>query len=103
MLWCEGPCWFGDGRYLLWSDIGNDAIMRWDEVTGQTTIFRQPSHNSNGNTRDRQGRLITCQHDTRTVTRTEYDAFDDARGSVRRKPRLLSILLRLSSPCRRRR
>jgi gluconolactonase len=71
--WCEGPVWFGDGRYLLWSDIPNDRIMRWDEETGATSVFRKPSHNANGNTRDRQGRLVTCEHDTRCVTRTEYD------------------------------
>lgn len=71
--WCEGPVWFGDGRYLLWSDIPNDRIMRWDEVTGQVSAFRQPSNFSNGQTRDRQGRLITCEHGGRRVTRTEYD------------------------------
>jgi len=71
--WCEGPVWFGDGRYLLWSDIPNDRIMRWDEETGVTSIFRKPSNNANGNTRDRQGRLVTCEHDARRVTRTEYD------------------------------
>ena len=69
----EGPVWFGDGRYLLFSDIPNDRIHRWDEITGQTTIWRSPSHNSNGNTRDRQGRLLTCEHDTQRLTRTEYD------------------------------
>jgi gluconolactonase len=71
--WSEGPVWFGDGRYLLWSDIPNNRIMRWDEETGQTSIFRKPSNNANGNTRDRQGRLVTCEHDARRVTRTEYD------------------------------
>jgi gluconolactonase len=71
--WAEGPVWFGDGRYLLWSDIPNDRIMRWDEETGAVSVFRKPSHNANGNTRDRQGRLVTCEHDTRRVTRTEYD------------------------------
>ncbi|WP_170476553.1 SMP-30/gluconolactonase/LRE family protein [Ruegeria arenilitoris] len=71
--WCEGPVWFGDGRYLLWSDIPNNRIMRWDEVTGKTSAFRQPSNFSNGQTRDRQGRLITCEHGGRRVTRTEYD------------------------------
>jgi gluconolactonase len=71
--WCEGPVWFGDGRYLLWSDIPNDRIMRWEEETGAVSVFRKPSHNSNGNTRDRQGRLLTCEHETRRVTRTEYD------------------------------
>ncbi|ARP80601.1 gluconolactonase [Bordetella genomosp. 8] len=71
--WAEGPVWFGDGRYLLWSDIPNDRIMRWDEATGQVGVFRGPSNNANGNTRDRQGRLITCEHGGRRVTRTEYD------------------------------
>src|SRR5436853_6827657 len=73
MRWCEGPVWFGDGRYLLWSDIPNNRIMRWDEETGAVSVFRKPSNNANGNTRDRQGRLVTCEHDTRRVTRTEYD------------------------------
>jgi gluconolactonase len=73
MRWCEGPVWFGDGRYLLWSDIPSNRIMRWDEETGAVSVFRKPSNNANGNTRDRQGRLLTCEHDTRRVTRTEYD------------------------------
>src|SRR5437762_12306050 len=71
--WNEGPVWFGDGRYLLWSDIPNNRIMKWDEETGAVSVFRKPSNNGNGNTRDRQGRLLTCEHDTRRVTRTEYD------------------------------
>jgi gluconolactonase len=71
--WSEGPVWFGDGRYLLWSDIPNNRILRWDEETGTVSAFRQPSNNANGNTRDRQGRLVTCEHDSRRVTRTEYD------------------------------
>jgi gluconolactonase len=71
--WSEGPVWFGDGRYLLWSDIPDNRIMRWDEETGAVSVFRKPSNNSNGNTRDRQGRLLTCEHDARRVTRTEYD------------------------------
>jgi gluconolactonase len=69
----EGPVWFGDGRYLLFSDIPNDRILRWDETTGGISVFRSPSHYANGNTRDRRGRLITCEHDTQRVTRTEYD------------------------------
>ncbi len=69
----EGPVWFGDGRFLLWSDIPNDRIMRWEEETGAVSIFRKPSHYANGNTRDRQGRLVTCEHDTQHLTRTEYD------------------------------
>ena len=71
--WAEGPVWFGDGRYLLFSDIPNNRILRWLEDTGEVTIFRSPSNYSNGNYRDRQGRLLTCEHDTRRLTRTEYD------------------------------
>ncbi|EJN08830.1 SMP-30/gluconolactonase/LRE family protein [Herbaspirillum sp. YR522] len=71
--WVEGPVWFGDGRFLLFSDIPNNRIMRWDEATGQTSVFRQPSNFSNGLARDRQGRLLACEHLTRRVTRTEYD------------------------------
>jgi gluconolactonase len=71
--WSEGPVWFGDGRYLLWSDIPNNRILRWDEETGTVSAFRKPSDNANGNTRDRQGRLVTCEHDSRRVTRTEHD------------------------------
>jgi gluconolactonase len=71
--WTEGPVWFGDGRYLLWSDIPNSRIMRWDEETGEVARFRSPSNLANGNTRDRLGRLVTCEHETRRVTRTEYD------------------------------
>src|SRR6478672_4529710 len=73
MRWSEGPVWFGDGRYLLWSDLPNNRIMKWDEETGRVSVFRKPSNNANGNTRDRQGRLLTCEHDSRRVTRTEYD------------------------------
>src|ERR1700745_2830881 len=71
--WAEGPVWFGDGRYLLWSDIPNKRILKWEEETGAVSVFRKPSNNANGNTRDRQGRLVTCEHDARRVTRTEYD------------------------------
>jgi gluconolactonase len=73
MRWSEGPVWFGDGRYLLWSDIPNNRIMKWEEETGAVSVFRKPSNYANGNTRDRQGRLLTCEHDARRVTRTEYD------------------------------
>jgi gluconolactonase len=73
MRWAEGPVWFGDGRYLLWSDIPNNRLMKWEESSGAVSVFRAPSNFSNGNTRDRQGRLVTCEHDTRRVTRTEYD------------------------------
>ncbi len=71
--WTEGPVWFGDGRYLLWSDIPNNRLLRWSEDTEVVSVFRSPSHHCNGNTRDRQGRLISCEHGTRRVTRTEYD------------------------------
>ncbi|HXD46067.1 MAG TPA: SMP-30/gluconolactonase/LRE family protein [Pseudolabrys sp.] len=71
--WGEGPVWFGDGRYLLWSDVPGDCIRRWDEETGAVSYFRKPSNHSNGNTRDRQGRLVTCEHLSRRVTRTEHD------------------------------
>jgi gluconolactonase len=71
--WCEGPVWFGDGRYLLWSDIPNNRILKWEEETGAVSLFRKPSAHANGNTRDRQGRLVTCEHAGRRVTRTEYD------------------------------
>jgi gluconolactonase len=70
--WAEGPVYFGDARCLLWSDIPNSRIMRWDEETGTTSVFRKPSNYANGNTRDRQGRLVTAEHGRR-VTRTEYD------------------------------
>ena len=71
--WAEGPVWFGDGRFLLFSDIPNDRILRWSEETGAVTTFRAPANNSNGHTRDRQGRLISCEHGARRVTRTEHD------------------------------
>ena len=73
LRWGEGPVWFGDGRYLLVSDIPNQRILRWDEETGAVSIFRKPSNFANGNTRDRQGRLLTCEHGGRRVTRTEHD------------------------------
>ena len=71
--WSEGPVWFGDLRCVIWSDIPNNRMLRWDEETGETTIFRKPSRYANGNTRDRQGRLVTCEHGGRQVTRTEHD------------------------------
>src|SRR5579864_2618944 len=71
--WSEGPVWFGDLRCLLWSDIPNNRILKWDEETGEVSVFRKPSNNANGNTRDRQGRLVTCEHAGRQVTRTEHD------------------------------
>ncbi len=73
LRWAEGPVWFGDGRYLLVSDIPNNRILRWDDASGAVSEFRSPSHNANGLTRDAQGRLLTCEHQTRRITRTEYD------------------------------
>jgi gluconolactonase len=70
--WAEGPVYFGDARCLLWSDIPNNRIMRWDDETGATSVYRKPSNYANGNSRDRQGRLVTAEHGRR-VTRTEYD------------------------------
>lgn len=86
--WMEGPVWIGDGRYLLASDIANNRIVRWDEATGATSIFREPSNYANGNTRDMQGRLVTCEGAvTRRISRTEHsgrvvtlaDGFDGKR------------------------
>lgn len=69
----EGPAWFPAGRYLIWSDIPGNRMLRWDETDGSVSEFRNPSNNSNGNTVDLQGRLVSCQHLTRSVTRTEHD------------------------------
>jgi gluconolactonase len=71
--WAEGPVYVRDGGYLLWSDIPNNRIMRWLEDDGHLSVFRANSNYSNGNTRDREGRLVTCEHDSRRVTRTEPD------------------------------
>ncbi len=71
--WSEGPAWFAAGRYLVWSDIPNNRMLRYTEPSGHVEVFRNPSNNSNGNTVDNQGRLVTCEHLTRRVTRTEID------------------------------
>ena len=71
--WAEGPVYFRDGGFLVWSDIPNNRMMRWLEEDGHVSVFRTPSNYTNGNTRDRQGRLISCEHDARRVTRTEPD------------------------------
>ena len=77
MRWAEGPVWLGDSRTLVWSDVPGNTMYRWTEDAasdgGVVSTFRKPSNNGNGNTRDRQGRIITCEHLTRRVTRTEYD------------------------------
>jgi gluconolactonase len=71
--WTEGPVWFGDMHCVIFSDIPNNRMMRYDTMTGETTVFRSPSNFTNGSTRDRQGRLVSCEHAARRVTRTEYD------------------------------
>ena len=71
--WAEGPVWFGDQRCLVWSDVPGNRMLRWDEESGSVTDFRKPSGFANGNTRDRQGRLVTCEHGGRRVSRTEHD------------------------------
>src|SRR5258708_16988056 len=69
----EGPAWYGEGRYLRFTDIPNDALLRWDELSGAVETLRNPAGHPDGNTRDRQGRLVTCELGSRTLTRTEHD------------------------------
>jgi gluconolactonase len=94
--WAEGPVWFGDGRYLLFSDIPNNRLLRWLEDTGEVSVFRSPSNYSNGNFRDRQGRLLTCEHDSRRLTRTEHDGtvtvlMDNYQGKKLNAPNDLAV------------
>lgn len=71
--WAEGPAYVPGGRYLVWSDIPNDRMLRFDETSGAVDVFRRPARYANGNTLDREGRLVTCEHGERRVTRTEHD------------------------------
>jgi gluconolactonase len=71
--WAEGPAWFPAGRYLVFSDAPNNRMFRYDETNDAVSVFRQPSNNTNGNSVDREGRLVSCEHGTRRVTRTEHD------------------------------
>ncbi|MCD0446854.1 SMP-30/gluconolactonase/LRE family protein [Glycomyces sp. A-F 0318] len=71
--WTEGPVYVPSGRYLLFSDIPNDRVMRWDETDGSVSVFRSPANYANGHTLDRQGRLVSCEQGGRRVTRTELD------------------------------
>lgn len=71
--WAEGPAWFGGGRYLLWSDLPGNRILRYDDTDGSVSVFREPSGYTNGNTVDREGRLVSCEHGHRRVTRTGHD------------------------------
>ena len=72
-LWCEGPVWMGDWGSLLWSDIPNNRVLRWNEDDGHVSVYQKDSGYSNGHSRDNQGRLIALEHDTRRVRRREYD------------------------------
>ena len=95
--WTEGPAWFPAGRYLVFSDIPNNRMLRWDETTGVTGVFREPADYANGHTVDRQGRLVSCHHGTRQVTRAGLLAntavppveVDPADGTVRLDGRVL--------------
>jgi gluconolactonase len=71
--WAEGPAWLAAGRYLVWSDIPNDRVLRWDETDGSVSVFLQPSMNSNGHTVDREGRLVSCEHRGRCISRIGFD------------------------------
>ena len=71
--WAEGPAYFPAGRYLVWSDIPNDRVMRLDETDGSVSVFQQPARHQNGHTVDRQGRLVSCEHEGRCVSRVEHD------------------------------
>lgn len=89
--WCEGPVYFRDLRCLIWSDVPNNRMMRWNEENGAVSVFREPSNYANGNTRDNEGRLVTCEQDSRRVTRTEHDGsitvlMDQYRGKPLNSP-----------------
>lgn len=71
--WAEGPAYLAAGKYLVWSDIPNDRLMRWDETSGHVSVFEAPCRNQNGHTVDREGRLIACEHRGRQVSRIEPD------------------------------
>ena len=89
--WAEGPVWLGDSRSLVWSDIPNNRMLRWEEESGAVSVFRKPTGYANGNTRDRQGRLLSCEHGGRRVSRTEPDGrvvtlVDDFEGKKLNSP-----------------
>src|SRR6185295_11781891 len=71
--WAEGPAYLPAGRYLVWSDIPNDRMLRWDETDGSVSVFRQPANNTNGHTVDLEGRLVSCEHRGRCISRTGHD------------------------------
>lgn len=88
--WAEGPAYFPAGRYLLWSDIPNDRVLRWDETDGSVSVFRSPCGNHNGHTVDREGRLVSCEHQRRRVSRVEHDGSVTALATHYRGKRLNS-------------
>lgn len=71
--WCEGPVWVPSGKYVLWSDIPNNRVLRWDETDGSVSTFEEPARNQNGHTLDNLGRLVACEHQSRSVRRTGFD------------------------------
>ena len=71
--WAEGPAYFPAGRYLLWSDIPNDRVLRHDETDGSVSVFDSGRGHHNGHTVDREGRLVSCEHRGRRVSRVEID------------------------------
>lgn len=94
--WAEGPVYVPAGRYLVWSDVPANRLMRWDETTGQVGVFREPSNFANGNALDREGRLVTCEHGSRGLSRTEHDGsvrmlVDSYRGSRLNSPNDLCV------------
>ena len=85
--WAEGPAYFAAGRYLIWSDIPNDRLLRYDECDGHVSgVPPAGAHNENGHTVDRQGRLISCEHRGRCVSRTEHDGRRNGAGDASRRP-----------------
>ncbi|QCP50315.1 SMP-30/gluconolactonase/LRE family protein [Trinickia violacea] len=88
--WAEGPVYVPAGRYLLWSDIPNNRVMRWDETDHSVSVFLQPANFANGQTLDRQGRAVRCEHGSRSVTRTEHDGSVTTLASHYRGKRLNS-------------
>lgn len=71
--WAEGPAYFAAGKYLIWSDIPNDRLMRFDETDGSVSVFMAPCRNQNGHFVDQAGRLVSCEHQGRCISRIEHD------------------------------
>ena len=88
--WAEGPAYFPAGKYLIWSDIPNDRLLRFDETDNSVSVFRAPCRNQNGHTVDREGRLIACEHQGRQVSRIEVDGSETILASHHEGKRLNS-------------